>query len=406
MEQRELSWHDRGRLWMRLGIRTVLFAAVILGLIFLAPPLLSLFMPFVLAFVMAWLLHPVIRALQKRLKLSRGILSMLLIVLVFAIAGGALGFFCYSAVVEVRSLAENWQSVWQSAQSAILAIGETLDKWLAYLPAELEDMVNEGLRNLTAWVQTVLPNALASMASRAGNFAMSIPSFAISSIMFIMAAYFITADYPRIRFMVTDRLPEGFKGFLSHVKKTAMGAFGGYVRAQVILSLGVFAILLVGFLLIGQDYALLLAILLAVLDFIPIIGSGTAMVPWAVVDLITGNYVHAVGLMAVWGVISLFRRVGEPKIVGDQTGLSPILSLVSIYVGMRLGGVFGMILGPVLCLVVINLSRAGLFEGLLIDLRLAVNDTSALLRNRPPQAEQDGAPETCSKNTHDSFKKD
>lgn len=95
--------------------------------------------------------------------------------------------------------------------------------------------------------------------------------------------------------------------------------------------------MLVGFLLIRQPYAVLLALVLAVLDFIPIIGSGTVMVPWAVIDLITGNWSHALGLMVVWGIICVFRRVAEPKAVGSQTGLSPILSLISLYVGMRLG---------------------------------------------------------------------
>lgn len=405
MEQRELSWYERGRLWMRLGIRLILLIAAALVLVYLFPPLLSLLMPFVLAFFMAWLLHPVIRGLQKRLKISRGILSMVLIVLMFAVVGGALGFFLYSAAVEVRTLAENWQSIWVSAQGVFAAIGETLNRWLTYLPMEVEDMVNQGLQSIATWVQTALPIALGAMASQAGNFAMSIPAFAVGSLMFIMGAYFITADYPRIRFMVADKLPAGARTFLVHVKKTAMGAFGGYVRAQVILTLGVFAILLVGFLIIGQDYALLLAILLAVLDFIPIVGSGTAMVPWAVVDLITGQYLHAVELMAVWGLISVFRRVGEPKILGSQTGLSPLLSLVSIYVGMRLAGVLGMILGPVLCLVAINLCKAGLFQGLSSDLRAAVDDTAALLRGRPPARDEDPAAAACSKNTQDSFKK-
>lgn len=144
-----------------------------------------------------------------------------------------------------------------------------------------------------------------------------------------------------------------------------------------------FAILLAGFLLIRQPYSVLLAVLLAVLDFIPIIGSGTVMVPWAVIDVLTGNCVHAVGLMVVWGIVCVFRRVAEPKAVGSQTGLSPILSLVSMYVGMRLAGVLGMILGPVLCLVLINVCRTGIFDGLLGDLRLAVRDTAAILNGHP-----------------------
>ena len=142
-------------------------------------------------------------------------------------------------------------------------------------------------------------------------------------------------------------------------------------------------ILLAGFVLTGQSYAVLLALLLAVLDFIPIIGAGTVMVPWAVIDLFLGQFGHAVELMVIWGIICVFRRVAEPKAVGSQTGLSPILSLVSIYVGMQVAGVLGMILGPVLCMVVINVCKTGLFDGLTADLRLAVDDTARFLRNRP-----------------------
>ena len=80
----------------------------------------------------------------------------------------------------------------------------------------------------------------------------------------------------------------------------------------------------------------MLAAALAILDFIPILGSGTVMVPWAVVDLLLGEFRHAVGLMAVWGMVALFRQIGEPKALGDQTGLPPLLSLASVYVGMKL----------------------------------------------------------------------
>lgn len=150
----------------------------------------------------------------------------------------------------------------------------------------------------------------------------------------------------------------------------------------------VFFILLAGFTLMGQSYALLLAFLLAVMDFIPIIGSGTVMVPWAVISVVTGGYRTAIELMVIWGVIVLFRQVGEPKIVGGQTGLSPVLSLVSIYVGMRLGGVLGMILGPVLLLTFLNVCKMGVFSGLMDDLRLAADDARAFLADRPKRSER------------------
>ena len=123
------------------------------------------------------------------------------------------------------------------------------------------------------------------------------------------------------------------------------------------------------------------------MDFIPIIGAGTVMVPWAVIALITGDPGQAVELMVIWGIICLFRRVGEPKFVGTQTGLSPILSLVCIYVGMRIAGVLGMILGPILCLVVIGVGRSGFFDGLAADVRLAAADLLAILRDREERPE-------------------
>lgn len=380
MERGELTWRERGRLWVRLGIRLLLAVGIVLILRYLVPPLLSLLMPFVLALVTAWLLNPVVKGLQRRLGLSRGVLSLFLILLAFAAAGGILFGLGYSLFSEVSALLDNWEGSWDTLQTGADALGAGLDKLLAYLPAEVETFVNENLDQLwsafSGWVSSVVP----MVGTWAGSIAMGVPSFVVALIVFIMAAYFITADYPRYRFLMADRLPPEVRSFVAHVKHTALGAFAGYVRAEVIISAGVFAILLVGFLLIGQPYAVLLALLLAVLDFIPIIGSGTVMVPWAVIDLVTGSWTHALGLLVVWGIICVFRRVAEPKAVGSQTGLSPILSLISMYVGMRLAGVLGMILGPIVCLVAINVARTGIFDGLVADLALAVRDTAALLR--------------------------
>ena len=383
MRQGELSWRDRGRLWMRLGIRMILVLLIVLALRYLVPPLLGLLMPFALALVVAWVLNPLVKSLQKRLGLSRGVLSLLLILLAFAVAGGILFGLGHSLVSEISSLIDNWEGIWESLQGGILTIGEELDKFLAYLPDEVETFVNESLDGLNAWLSVWVNDAMVGMGTRAKDFAFSLPSFVVALIVFIMATYFITADYPHLRFLVTDKMPGEVRDFFSRVKHTALGAFAGYVRAEVIISIGVFAILLAGFLLIRQPYSVLLAVLLAVLDFIPIIGAGTVMVPWAVIDLFTGNLGGAIRLMVIWGLIALFRRVGEPKFVGDQTGLSPILSLVSIYVGMRLGGVLGMIFGPTVLLIALNLVKLGLFDGVRADAEAAVEDVIAILRERP-----------------------
>ena len=377
---KELTWRERGRLWLRLGIRLGLTLLAVWAAVCLGPPLLSLFMPFVLALILAWLLNPLVRFLQKRLGLSRKLLSFLLILFLFAGAGGLLFALIYNVAVELFSLAYHWSGILSAIQATLEDLNNFFARFTELLPPVVVAASSQWADNFFAWLQDALPVLLSSAAAGATDLAMGVPSFAIAAVVFVMGTYFITADYPHIRYLATQHMSPELRRFLRHVRGTAVAAFGGYVKAELILSIGVFFILLVGFAVIGQSYGLLLAFVLAVLDFIPIVGAGTVMVPWAVVDLLMGNYRHAIELMVIWGVIALFRRVGEPKAVGHQTGLPPVLSLVSIYVGMRLGGVLGMILGPVVVLVILNIGKSGVFDRTLQDLSLAVQDMTALLR--------------------------
>lgn len=376
---KELTWHERGRLWLRLGLRLVIALLVLWALVGLGPRLWSLFAPFLLAIPVALVFAPAVKWLNGKLHLPRPLLTILLLLLSFALLGGLVWGLSSSAVREIVSLAGNWEGLVASFQAASETLGETFSRVSDHLPASAQMTADNLAQRLFTWLETVIPRFLSAAVDYATGMVRSLPSFAVASVVFIMAAYFLTADYPRLRAGLSDRLPRASRPLLAQMKGAASAGFGGYLRAQLILSAGVFVILLFGFLLTHQDYALLLAFGLAVLDFIPILGSGTVLVPWMVADLFTGSFRHALGLAVVWGMVSIFRRVGEPKILGDQTGLPPVLSLVSIYAGMRLAGVLGMVLAPILCLVGLDLYRSGLLDRTLADLRMAGEDISAIL---------------------------
>lgn len=381
MEHDLLTWRERGHLWLRLGIRAVCLLAAILVIVYAVPPLLTLFLPFVLGLIVAWLLNPLVRWLHRKLSISRKIISLVLIILIFCIIGGALFGLVWAAVKEVRSLFENWGSVTE----ALLSMLDTVNNWLhsleRFLPVGSGLNVDILFESVANWLRGLdISGWLASLTGRVPDMVSAVANFAIAAVVFLMASYFITGDYPRLRFLITDRVPADTREFCGKVKNIFMEAFGGYIRSQLILTLGVFVILAVGFTVTQQSYGLVLAGVFAIMDFIPIIGSGTVMVPWIVIDIITGEYAHAIGFAVIWGLIAVFRRVAEPKILGDQTGLSPILSLVGIYVGMRLAGVAGMIVGPLLILVLINLSKLGVFRPTVRDLRMALADVRAILR--------------------------
>ena len=383
MTNKRLTWTQRGQLWLRLGLRLTLAALAVWLVIRFGRPLLSLFAPFLFALAAAALLNPLVKRLQKTLGWNRQLLSALVLILLFGLVGGGLALLVYAAAGQLVSLVQNWSGLLESAQSAMDQVEALFARFLTLVPPQVTEILEETGDELFRWLSDAAPAALANLGVEAGEKAMGLPSFLVALIIFVMATFLLTADYPYLRSRAVQHMDEGVLRFLGQLRSTALGAFGGYLKAEFLLSVGVFFILLAGFFIIRQPYGLLLALGLAVMDFIPIIGAGTVMVPWAFIALFTGDLPSAVELMAIWGVIALFRRVMEPKFVGDQTGLSPILSLVSIYVGMKVAGVLGMILGPIVLLVCLNLAGMGMFRGLRLDLAAAARDICAILSRRP-----------------------
>lgn len=383
MEHKQLTWPQRGALWLRLGIRLGLTALAVWLAARFGRPLLSLFAPFLLALIAAAALNPLVKKLQRLLGWNRQVLTLLLLFLIFGLLGGGLTLLVYAAAGQLVSLVQNWGGLLDSLQAVMDQLEALFARLLTLAPPQVNEIVENAKDSLFLWLSEAAPAALGNLGLEAGERAMGLPAFLVALVIFIMATFLLTADYPYLRSRYVQHLDEGLLRFLGQLRTTALGAFGGYVKAEFLLSVGVFFILLAGFFLIRQPYGLLLSLGLAVMDFIPIIGAGTVMVPWAFVALFTGDFTAAVELMAIWGVIALFRRVMEPKFVGDQTGLSPILSLVSIYVGMKLAGVLGMVFGPVVLLVVLNLAGMGMFRGARLDLEAAARDIAAILSERP-----------------------
>lgn len=383
MYREQLSWPERGRLWLRMSIRLVGTVLTVLLLWHVGRPLLSLFMPFVLAFATAALLNPLVRWLQKKLGWSRGILSLVTLLVIFGAVGGLLTLLVRAVVQELMSLAENWEGILAATQQGVQRVDALLQGLVSKLPISMtapdQTILERVVSWLQQWVQTAAPD-LGNLTQFAADRAKDVTAFVLALVMFIIGSYFLCADYPYLRTRLVQRMSDETASLLREIRTAALAAFGGYLKAQLMLSVVVFFILLGGFLLTGQSYALLLALTLAVLDFIPIVGSGTVLVPWAVIDLCLGHYERAIAVMVTWGAVVLFRRVAEPKFVGNQTGLSPVGALISIYVGMRVAGVTGMILGPIVTLVVLNLLGLGVLDGTKADLRLAAEDLAAILR--------------------------
>jgi sporulation integral membrane protein YtvI len=387
MSRKQIEQKPHHRLWGRIALRLVIILAVLLGCTFLLPLIVKTCIPIVLGFIVAWMLNPLIEGIRRKIKIPRKILSFVFTVLLVFVVGGGIALLFYSLINQVVSFVSGWLET-GGGITEILASGNPFSQFIAELPESISSTVQNIITQVSDWLREILSLLLSTLTTRAGNVIMGVPSFFVSLFVFISTIYFISADYPAIHSSFAGRFQGGLRTFLSFLRNTTATAFGGYLKAQLLLSLGVFFIILFGFLIIGQGYALLLAFIFAVLDFIPVIGAGTVMIPWAVIALLTGNMSMAIKLMVIWLIIAFFRRVFEPKIIGKQTGLSSFLSLVSIYVGMRLGGLGGMVLAPILLQVVLSVCKSGVFDGLIADLKQLVHSGVAFLKERPTDNEE------------------
>ena len=320
-------------------------------------------------------MEPLLRFFQRRLRMPRKAGAIVLILILVAALGGIITAIVLRLWGEISSLINNWDQVWNTFQSTYQQLAQDMQRWLSYLPQGVQDVILSLSDRLLAWLRDMAYNLVPGTTSAVRG----LSSFVLAFVFFLLAWFFTAADYPNLRWHLHEKTPKSVRHVGRQAKTAFAAAFGGYVKAEVLVSLGVMVILMVGFLLLKQPYGILLAVLLGIMDFIPIIGSGTVMVPWSIILMAIGNWERGIAMLAVWGVICVFRRVIEPKFVGDQTGLHPLVALLAIYVGLKIGSLLGMILAPVLVLMVRNLWQAGMFHATVRDLTLAARDMAALL---------------------------
>ena len=170
-------------------------------------------------------------------------------------------------------------------------------------------------------------------------------------------------------------------------------AVGGYFKAQFKIMGVVFLILFAGFLVLGIHYAVLVAFLISFLDFLPFFGTGTALIPWAIYSVFIGEYKITAGLVIIYAVSQIVRQLLQPKLVGDSMGMNPLVTLLLLYVGYKIKGVFGMILAVPLGLVLINMCQAGAFDYILDDVKILVEGILGL-REELPQGQKENSDNT------------
>lgn len=336
------------------------------------------FMPFVIGWFIAYLAYPLVGWLESRVKIKKKLGSALIIILVIAIVAG-LGYLGIVKLArEIQMALNNAPDLYQDLEAGFREIGERFQGVYRMLPENIQNGWNSLIQNMDERVGGVIAGIGNPAVEATGNVVKRIPGILVSVIVALVSAYFFTAQREEIIQWSKKVAPKAIEARMSMVMYNLKYAVGGYFKAQFKIMAVVGLILLCGFLILGVDYAFLLAILIAFLDFLPFFGTGTALIPWAVYKFFVMDIKIAIALLIIYGITQLVRQIIQPKLVGDSIGLSPLLTLILLYVGYRVGSLLGMILAVPIGMIILNLYKEGAFDYILDDVRILMRGIASL----------------------------
>lgn len=373
----------------RLLVRLMIGMAVLLLLWFLGPTLWHLLSPFLLAIPVAAMLQRPIRWSERRLHLKHGISVGVWVVVVCAVLCALLYWLLSTVISQVIQLSGNYQSVISDLVNLLRGVSDEIIEALDYLPASVEEWLRTTLNDAFGTLSVIATRWLGAILNFALGFASGIPYGLIYLNFLLLGIFFITSDYSKMKAGIFAHMGESMRSRSQMLSGSAGQGLSGYVRVQLLY--GVLVLVASGPALsfFGMPYAILIAIIAAILEFLPIFGNGTLYIPIAIICYIIGNPTLGTELLILHLALYVFRRLTEPKLLSNHMGLSTLLSLVAMFVGMQLAGVIGLILAPVAVVVLQAAWHGGLFTAVLADLRFVIRHISSLLAEPPPETEED-----------------
>ena len=351
--------------WTKVIRKIFIFLLSLLG-IYLSFKLACFYMPFLIAFIISLLLEPVIKFMMKKFKMKRKTSSIIILVVITAILLGIIAWTITTLISEGSNLLENFSTYVTNTSDLIKRLfnSETLKR--IKIPDNVDRIItnsaNDLLRTVTTWINSFLKSILSGITQ--------LPSIGIYVVVMFLSLYFICTDKIYMIDQLEHHLPETWvRKIYKHVKELVK-VLGKYLKAEATLILISFVISLIGlyvFKIAGLDvkYPLLYALAIGFVDALPIFGSGTVMVPWAIISACNGDIRLGVSILVLWIIMSIVRQLVEPKIVGSHIGIHPIFTLIAMYTGYKISGVIGLFIGPIVLIILKNIYSNMLDKGMM-----------------------------------------
>ena len=341
---------------IRPNIRKLIFVisaffAVWLGLRYLLP----VSLPFLLGGGLALGAEPLVRFLCDKLKLRRGVAAGIGVSIAFALLVLALMLLGALAVKQIKNLSSVLPQAQQMIQTSLVSTQDLLLSLSQRMPENISLFLTQTVTDLFSGSAALLSKVTDKLLALATGFLGRIPNGALGFGTGIVSSYMISAKLPKIKLWLLRRIPRQRRRALletwTRIKKTA----ASWLMAQCKLMGVTFVLLLLGLVLLKIPYALLWALGICLVDALPVLGTGTVLIPWSLVLFLQEDAPRAIGLLGLYATISLIRSALEPKFLGRHLGLDPLVTLIALYAGYKLWGIAGMLFAPLLTVTAMQL---------------------------------------------------
>ena len=365
-------------------ISNLLTALVILALcVFILPKIIIFFMPFLIGWIISMIASPVVRFFEERLKIRRKGASVIVIVAVLAVVILLVYVICAQLVREGISFVNELPALWDGIMTELSQVGANLEGIYSKLPLDtqrtLDNIGSEAGTYFGGWIENIGTPTFEAV----GSVAKQLPDIFLGVVMCILSAYFFVADKSYVSGIMKKYVPGAVLYRLDLIRRSFRNAVGGYFKAQFKIECWIYVMLVIGLLILKVRYVPLVALGIAFLDFLPVFGTGTVMIPWAVIEILGNDYQMAMGLLIIWVAGQLVRQIIQPKIVGDSIGMEPIPTLFLLFIGYKVAGVMGMILAVPIGIIIVNLYEEGVFDTTKQSIQILVAGFNKFRRIRP-----------------------
>ena len=346
-------------------IKNIVIILLTLLFIYLSFKLAIFYIPFLIGFIISLLIEPVIKLINNKTKLTRKTSAIIVLLLIFTILMSLIIWGIITLISESTNLLQNInvyiEKIYNQIQDRINLIDFEKIKIPNQVISLVETTTNNFLDNITKWVSNFLTSFLQGITS--------LPIVLIYTVITILSTYFICTDKLYIQDQFEHHFPRLWvKKFGVHLKKI-ISTLGCYLKAEATLILISFTEVLIGLCIykwigLNVNYPLLIALGIAFVDALPILGSGTVMIPWAIISSVNGDFKLGILIFVLYVIVLVVHQIIEPKIVSNNLGIHPIFTLISMYTGFKLIGIIGLFIGPILLIILKNVFETMIDNGI------------------------------------------